>query len=297
MDKSPDWSLIEAFLAVAEAGSLSGAARTLGASQPTLGRRIAQLEAELGVELFHRRPRGLDLTESGLALVPDAEIARDAMNRIAIAAAGEQTQLSGTVRITASEMLSYFHLPAIISGLRRTEPEIEIELVPSDITSNLLFREADIAIRMYRPTQLDLVTQHIGDLAIAMYASREYLARRGTPAGPADLARHDLVGFDGNEAILDGYRTAGLPASRDWFGVRCDHNLAYWALVRVGCGIGFAQRNIADRYDDVVEIELGFPLPPLPVWLTAHEAMRRSPRIRRVWDVLRVELGAICAAA
>lgn len=165
---SLDWSLVQAFLAVAETGSLSAAARLLGTSQPTLGRQIKQIEQQLGAELFHRQPRGLALTDIGAALVQPASVMRDAVQRIALTAAGRQASLAGTVRITASVSTSALHLPPIIAGIRKLEPQIAIELVPSDDSRNLLYREADIAVRMYRPTQLDLVTQHIGDIELAV---------------------------------------------------------------------------------------------------------------------------------
>lgn len=297
MEKTPDWSLFEAFLAVAEGGSLSEAARVLGTSQPTLGRHIAALEQDLGLELFQRHPKGLSLTEEGLTILPRARQMREAVNGIALAAAGREADLSGTVRVTASEMLSFFHLPAMIARIRTAHPEIQIELVPSDLTSNLLFREADIAIRMYRPTQLDLVTRHLGDLPIRMFAARRYIDERGTPRSADDLRRHDIVGYDANEAIISGMRMAGLPAERGWFGVRCDNNLANWALVRAGCGIGFGQAVVGLSDPELVEIDIGLPLPPLEVWLTAHEAMRRSARVRRVWDRLADDLGALCRSA
>ncbi|MBM1220606.1 LysR family transcriptional regulator [Ponticoccus sp. SC2-23] len=297
MEKTPNWSLFEAFLAVAEGGSLSEAARVLGTSQPTLGRHIAALEQDLGLELFQRHPKGLSLTEEGLTILPRARQMREAVNGIALAAAGREADLSGTVRVTASEMLSFFHLPAMIARIRTAHPEIQIELVPSDLTSNLLFREADIAIRMYRPTQLDLVTRHLGDLPIRMFAARRYIDERGTPRSADDLRRHDIVGYDANEAIISGMRMAGLPAERGWFGVRCDNNLANWALVRAGCGIGFGQAVVGLSDPELVEIDIGLPLPPLEVWLTAHEAMRRSARVRRVWDRLADDLGALCRSA
>jgi DNA-binding transcriptional LysR family regulator len=297
MEKTPDWSLFEAFLAVAEGGSLSEAARVLGTSQPTLGRHIAALEQDLGLELFQRHPKGLSLTEEGLTILPRARQMREAVNGIALAAAGREADLSGTVRVTASEMLSFFHLPAMIARIRTAHPEIQIELVPSDLTSNLLFREADIAIRMYRPTQLDLVTRHVGDLPIRMFAARRYIDERGTPRSADDLRRHDIVGYDANEAIISGMRMAGLPAERGWFGARCDNNLANWALVRAGCGIGFGQAVVGLSDPELVEIDIGLPLPPLEVWLTAHEAMRRSARVRRVWDRLADDLGALCRSA
>ncbi|SEW46033.1 transcriptional regulator, LysR family [Cognatiyoonia koreensis] len=280
-----DWSLVQAFLSVAETGSLSAAARELGASQPTLGRQIKQIETQLGATLFRRQPRGFTLTETGAALVAPARAMREATQQMALIAAGQQEALQGSVRITASTATSCYHMPSIIAAIRTAEPEIEIELVPSDDTRNLLYREADIAVRMYRPTQLDLITQHIGDITLGVFAAQSYIDRRGMPERGA-LMHHDFVGFDTNPAILDGMQQAGFEVDRTFFGVRCDDNIAYWELVRAGCGIGFAQACVGRADPSVRELDFGYPLPALPIWLTAHEAMRQTPRIRRVWDLL-----------
>ncbi|MCB1411484.1 MAG: LysR family transcriptional regulator [Rhodobacteraceae bacterium] len=281
-----DWSLVQAFLAVAETGSLSAAARALGRSQPTLGRQIKAIEDQLGADLFHRQPRGFSLTEDGQALIEPARTMREAANRMTLAVAGHEARLEGTVRITASVAVSVWHLPPVLAGIREAEPRIRIDLVPTDRTSNLLYREADIAVRMYRPTQQDLIARHLGDVGIAAFAAKRYLARRGMPRDPQDLARHDLVGLDRDMLLIEGFRRGGLPATRDWFSTRSDDIVAAWELVRAGCGIGFAQRSLGARDPLVQEIDLGFPLPRLPVWLTAHPVMRRTPRIRRVWDLL-----------
>ncbi|MEJ6399266.1 LysR family transcriptional regulator [Yoonia sp. 208BN28-4] len=296
MDKSIstlDWSLVQAFLAVAETGSLSAAARDLDASQPTLGRQIKAMETQLAAELFHRNPRGLSLTDTGAALVAPARQMRDAMHQIVLTSAGQTDRLAGPVRITASAATSIYHLPQIIADIRQAEPEIAIELVPSDESRNLLYREADIALRMYRPTQLDLITRHIGDLALGMFASKDYVARRGTPQTPDDMLTHDFVGYDENPAIWEGFAQAGFDVGRDFFKTRCDDHIAYLELLRAGCGIGFAQCSIAAKDPDVQELDLQFPIPPLPIWLTAHEAMRQTPRIRRVWDLLADGLGRL----
>ncbi len=281
-----DWSLVQAFVAVAETGSLSAAARALNASQPTLGRQIKTLEAQLEAELFTRQPRGLVLTETGATLLAPAQAMRDAANQITLTAAGTSARLDGTVRITASVMTAIYHLPPIIADIRRAEPNIAIELVPSDQTTNLLYREADIAVRMYRPTQLDLVTRHIGDLPLAAYAAHSYLDGRAETLAPDTIEDHDFVGYDTDTQIIDGFANAGITVSRDFFNTRCDDNMAYWHLVRAGCGIGFGQRSVAENDPLVRELPIPFPIPSLPVWLTAHEAMRKTPRIRRVWDLL-----------
>lgn len=283
---SLDWSLVQAFLAVAEGGSLSEAARRMGASQPTLGRQIRQIEDLLGVALFTRRPRGLDLTDTGAEMLPHAQAMRAAMRGLSLVAAGHQQALDGPVRVTASHVVAHYILPGILAGLRRDAPGITIDLVPSDTTENLLFREADIAIRMYRPTQLQIVTRHLGDLAICAFASDAYLARRGMPQSPGDLARHDLVGYDRSEMILRAMHEAGWPAERDWFTTRCDSQVTYLELVRAGCGIGFGQRHWIEADPTLSVIDLGVDIPPLPVWLAAAEAMRAAPRVRRVWQAL-----------
>lgn len=290
MDKSLtnlDWSLLQSFLAVAELGSLSAAARKLGASQPTLGRQIKQIEQQLGVTLFHRQPRGFSLTEIGAELLPPARAMRDAAMQVSLAAAGREQQTAGTVRITASVFVAHFILPPIIAKIRRTHPEISIDLLPNDASDNLLFREADIALRMYRPTQLDVITRHLCDLPLGMFAQVDYLNRKGRPHSIDDVLNgHDLVGYDVDEQILLGMRQMGLAADRDWFQTRCDEAVIYWALVREGCGIGFAQTHLGRRDPTVEQILPDMDIPPLPVWLTAHQAMRQTPRIRRVWDIL-----------
>jgi len=253
--------------------------------QPTLGRQIKQMEQQLAADLFTRQPRGFVLTETGSALVAPATQMRAAMHQIALTAAGQQASLKGTVRITASIVLSASHLPPIIANIRAAEPDIAIELAPSDDTRNLLFREADIAIRMYRPTQLDLITQHIGDIPLGMFAAKSYLAKRGTPTLQTFL-QHDFIGYDANPAIIDGFRAAGFDVDRDFFKTRTDDQHAYWELVCAGCGIGFSQASIGHADPRVQEVDMNFQIPPLPMWLTAHEAMRQTPRIRRVWDLL-----------
>jgi len=291
----PDWSLLRSFLAVVEAGSLSRAARDLGLSQPTLGRQIAELEGTLGVALFARHPRGLRTTEAGQALVAPARAMRDAAAEAALAAAGRAAAPRGTVRVTASVYVAHHILPPLIAALRADAPEITIELVASDTSDNLLFREADIALRMYRPTQLDVVTRHLGDLPLGFFAAQSYLARRGAPSGPEDLPDHDLVGYDRDERLISGLRARGLPATRDWFVVRCDSQTVYWELVRAGAGIGIGQVPVAAADPGVVRVLADAPLPVLPVWLTAHPALRHTPRVARVWDALAAGMASYLA--
>ena len=281
-----DWALVQAFLAVAEQGSLSAAARRLGASQPTVGRQIKAIENELRLDLFRRHPKGFELTEAGAALVAPAKAMREAMREIALYAAGQEVALAGAVRITASEMVSHHLLPPILARIRQEAPDIEVELAPSDTAENLLYREADIAVRMFRPEQLDVVARYLGEIELGIFASKAYVARCGVPKGPQDMIAHDLVGYDRSELIIRGMREAGFEISREDFNIRCDNQTTYWELVRAGCGIGFGQAMVARRDLDMVEIDFGFPLPSLPVWLAAHQGLRHTPRVRLVWEML-----------
>ncbi|WP_377191595.1 LysR family transcriptional regulator [Ruegeria meonggei] len=289
MDKSlthSDWSLIQSFLAVAETGSLSAAARRLDRSQPTLGRQIHALEDELGVSLFDRHARGLKLSDVGAQLLPMAQQMHLAMNTFSLTAAGQSQQLEGSVRITASVFASHHLLPAILAHIRVEEPAIQLDLVATDATENLLYREADIAVRMYRPEQVDLISRYLGDVPLCFCAARSYLDRVGRPEKPEDLFDHDLVGFDANEQIITKMQEKGWPANRGSFATRCDLQSAYWELIRAGCGIGFSQVQVAEA-DPLVEVlPLDVAIPVLPVWLAAPQAMRQTPRIRRVWDLL-----------
>ena len=289
MDKAlthADWSLIQSFLAVAETGSLSAAARQLDRSQPTLGRQIHALEEELGVSLFDRHARGLKLSDVGNQLLPMAQQMHQAMNAFSMTAAGQSQELEGTVRITASVFASHHLLPPILAHIRQQEPAIQLELVATDATENLLYREADIAVRMYRPEQMDIVSRYLGDVPLCFCAATTYLNRVGRPKTPEDLFHHDLVGFDANEDIIRKMQEKGWPASKDSFATRCDLQSAYWELIRAGCGIGFSQVQVAEE-DPLVEVlPLDVKIPILPVWLAAPQAMRQTPRIRRVWDLL-----------
>ncbi|MEZ5911584.1 MAG: substrate-binding domain-containing protein [Paracoccaceae bacterium] len=174
-----------------------------------------------------------------------------------------------------------------MAALRVAEPRIAVEIVASDTSENLLFREADIAVRMYRPEQLDIISRHLGDMPLGLFASHSYLRRHGRPDGFEALKSHRFVGHDRNDTIIRGMRDVGWIVTRDWFMTRCDDQNTYWELVRAGCGLGFGLRALGGDDPDLVELPVpGVTLPVLPVWLAAHEAIRHSPRIRRVWDAL-----------
>lgn len=292
MDKlsSLDWSLVRAFLAVAEEGSLSAAARALGSSQPTLGRQVREAEEALGVRLFERHAKGLSLSKIGHAILPAAQAMRAAAGEISLIAAGQDQAPTGVVRITASVIVSHYVLPPILAQLRAEEPGIKIELDATDSTDNLLFREADIALRMYRPEQLDMVTRHVVDLPLGLFAARSYLDRVGRPDSGEDLMEMDWVGYDRSDLMVKGMRAMGWDVARDFFATRTDDQAANFRLIEAGCGVGIAQVATGNSSPHVERLFEDMEMPSLPVWLTVHEALRRVPRIARVWEALAHDL-------
>lgn len=285
-----DWSLIPSLLAVAQHGSLSAAARASGTSQPTLGRHVAEAEARLGLALFARTPRGLVPTEACEALLPAARAMAEAAHALTLAAAGREARLKGAVRLTASRIVSAHILPPILARLRAAEPEIEIDLSPSDRQENLLHREADVALRMARPVQPDLIARHLADLPMALYASPGLLARHGTPATRDELLALPFVGFDRDDTMLRLMASLGAPRRREDFALRCDDQLVYWQMVRAGLGLGGMPTAVGDADPAVTRLPPIVQLPPLALWICAPPGLRGTPRIARVWDFLVAEL-------
>ncbi|RVD60861.1 LysR family transcriptional regulator [Mesorhizobium sp. M2D.F.Ca.ET.185.01.1.1] len=288
--KEFDWNLIKSFVAVAETGSLSGAARRLAASQPTLGRHIAELEAALGVTLFRRGRRGYELTEAGSTLYERGQAVSEQASAFSLLALGSVEAIEGTVRVAASEVVAAFVLPDMMARLGEEEPGIEVEIVASNQVENLLRRDADIAIRMVRPAQNELVARKVTDIPLCLCAASSYLDRRGRPAKPADLADHALVGFDRSDEIIRGLTSFGIPVGRSHFRFRTDNQIVLWEAVRSGNGIGIGQEPLVDRDPDIEKLPFDVPLPELPVWLAMHRDVRTSMRIRRVADFLHEEL-------
>jgi DNA-binding transcriptional LysR family regulator len=282
-----DWSLIRSFLAALDQGSLLGAARQLKTSQPTLGRHIAELESQWGVVLFERTGRGLVPTATALQLAESARAMEAGALQLSHTLTGAQSQSTGTVRITASVPVAVQLLPPILAQMRLALPDIQVELVSSNQVSNLLRREADIAVRMVRPDQGTLVAKKIGSVGVGAYAHRSYLARRSPPRLPADLLQNDLIGNDTDPSILRGFQALGYPVSREAFVLRTDDFIVQWQAVRAGLGIGFLADYMARSDPDVRPVLAGaLPIPALPMWLAVHREIRTNPRIRAVYDLL-----------
>jgi DNA-binding transcriptional LysR family regulator len=281
-----DWALVRSFLAVLDAGSLMGAARRLGAQQPTLSRHIAELEVQLGAPLFERTGRGVVPTAAALAIADAARQMEAGADQLAQRVAGRRDATSGSVRITTSQVAACYLMPPVLAALQQAEPGIQVELVASNQLSNLLRREADIALRMVRPAQSSLVARKLAELPIVAAAHQSYLQRQGTPRKPQELLQHRLIGYDRDETIERGFARLGLVLPREAFALRTDDQVAYGRLVASGAGIGFvALYNIA-HWPGVVPLLPMLQIPPLPCWLAVHREIRGSKVVRRVYDFL-----------
>ncbi len=285
MDLHFDWNRARAFLATADAGSFSGAARALGSTQPTVGRQVAALESELGVALFERVGRGLQLTATGLELVEHVRSMSEAAMRVSLTATGQALAIEGTVSISASEAIAAHLLPPIIGALRRARPRIEIELVVSNDPSDLHRREADIAIRNFRPKSQDLIARKIRDAQAHLYASHAYLERVG-PIAAADLRGAELFAFDRSPLMIDGFAAIGLEVTRSQFPIVTSNHLVQWALCKAGVGICAMMEEIGEAEPCVRRVLPSMAPLPVPIWLVCHREVKTSRRIRLVFDRL-----------
>lgn len=294
MNKSNfNWALIQSFLAALEHGSLLGAARATGVSQPTLGRHIAELEHQLRLVLFERTGRGLQPTAQALSLADAArEMQAGAASFSRLASSAGQA-LQGRVRISATQPVACVLLPPVLARMRQAWPQIEVELVVSNEVSNLLLREADIALRMVPPGQGSLVARRIGQVRVQACASADYLSRRGVPRQAQDLLEHDLITGDRDRAVESGFAAMGLPPERMRCGLRTDDLDAQWAAVRGGLGIGFMSHHLVSTDTRVQAVLPELPLPVFPLWLVVHRELHTSARIRAVYDFLANDIAPI----
>ena len=286
MNNQFDWHLIRAFLAALDAGSLLGAAKKLQTTQPTVGRQVAQLEAQMGVVLFERTGRGLQPTATALSLADAARSMESGALQLARQLQAKQTQVQGTVRITASQPVAYQLLPPILASMRDALPEIQVELISSNQVSNLLRREADIAVRMVQPDQGTLIAKKLGSVSVGVYAHKSYLARFGTPQAPDDLLNHTLIGYDNDDVMIRGFANYGQSLGKEAFAIRSDDLIVQWQALCAACGIGFVADYMGRSQSDLVKILPMLKIPPLPMWLAVHREIRSNQRIRAVFDYL-----------
>lgn len=287
-----EWTALRDFVAVAETGSLSAAARSLGSSQPTVGRRIEQLEKQLNTLLFNRTSQGLILTQTGERVLTYARRMSDEALTIERISSGSNQRLEGSVRVTLTDMMGNQWLPALLPEFRRRYPGLCLEVVVDNRSLDLIKREADIAVRFFRPRQLDLVARRSVSINYGLYAAAEYLDRVGRPRHMRDFKQHYFVSYD--EAI---HRNATLKRLERLIGLdrivhRSNSSAGVLAAIKQSIGIGIAGCYFADQ-----ELQLQRLLPghfnySFEVWVVTHTDMHKSARIKAVFDFLIEKLEA-----
>jgi DNA-binding transcriptional LysR family regulator len=285
MDKL-DWNQLRAFLETAEAGSLSAAARKLGLTQPTLSRQVAAIEQRMGVTLFERVGKAMALTPTGLDLLEHARAMGAAAQALGVAASGRSQEVGGVVSVSASDAVATFLLPPLVQRLREQEPGIVVEVIPTNAFSDLLRREADIAVRHAKPEQPELIARLIREASARFYASENWVQAHGHPRSAEDAARLPFVGSDRSGQYLGYLQRHGLPVTEANFSAYADHTVAHWALVRQGLGIGAMMEEIARDTPGVVRVLDDVPPVRFPIWLVSHRELRTARRIRVVFEAL-----------
>ncbi len=286
MDKNISWDLYKSFLAVVREKSLSGAAKSLGIAQPTVGRHVDLLEQGLGTSLFTRSQSGFTPTDAGLKLLPYAESIASNAQALFREISDYSSAVKGTVRITASDVISVEVLPKILTDLQNKYPELSVELVASNSAKNLLEREVDIAVRMFKPTQQALIVRKVGETELGWFAHKSYLKRRGSPRNEAELRDHCLIGFDVETEFVRSFKNKIGHIEREHLSLRTDNDLVQLSSIRNGFGIGMCQAKIAAKDSNLVRI-LGEEInPKLGLWITMHENLKTTTRYKIVFAAL-----------
>jgi len=281
-----DWNQTRAFLATAEEGSLSAAARALGLTQPTLGRQVTALENELGVVLFERTGRSLVLTKPGIELLDHVRAMAEAANRISLTASGQSQIIEGQVRITASDLTSAYILPTALQQLRTAAPLLEIDVVATNDIRDLLRREADIAIRHVRPAQHDLIARLVSEETAHFYAAQSYLDTHGIPTLAGGLGKHHFISFGDVQRMLGYMKPLNIGLTRDNFRLGSETGVVAWEMARNGLGIAIMSEKIATQFPEMERVLQEIDPFIFPVWLTTHRELHTSRRIRLVFDLL-----------
>lgn len=287
-----DWNLLRSFIAVCETGTLTAAAERLGTTQPSVGRHVRDLESRLGETLFVRKPGRLEPTPRAHALLEATLAMRHAVRDAERLFTGGGEQVAGAVRVAVSEAYGYHVVPQILGPLLHEQPELEIELAVSNRIDNLLRRDADIAVRFGRPQQDGVIARKVGETELGLYAHESYLARFGEPTEVVSPAGGVVAGFDRERWPLETLVRGPMPAAPLRFRFRSDAVLARQAAVESGAAMGVFLADVAAERPGLRRVLADRLALRQEVWLCAHDELRRSARMRVVWERLGAALEA-----
>jgi DNA-binding transcriptional LysR family regulator len=287
MQKMPDmdWDDIRFFLTTARSGSLTAASRRLGSQQSTVGRRIDALEKSLGLRLFQRHAQGLTLTDDGRRILHAAEAMDAAANTLLRMSVADTTDIHGSVRIAAPQGLGAHLIAPHLIQMHARYPRLDITLHTSAASSDLTHGEADIAVRLFRPDESELVVRRAGEMGLGLYAARTYLENQGTPVDTADFPRHRYIGYGEGLAHLEENRWLQDLVGDARFVLRCDDTLTRMAAVETGLGLAVLPHFLARRMPQLQRVGRE-EAPPKTIWLVMHQDLRHVARVRAVLDWL-----------
>ena len=279
-----DWDDLRFFLALSRHGSLSAAAKVLHVAQSTVGRRLASLEANLGVRLLNRTPDGYVRTLAGEGVSRRVERLEAEALSIERDVGGHDTRLAGLVRVTCAETVATHILAPCFATLHQQQPNIMIELIPNPRELSLSMREADISVRLRHPDQHDLIVRRIGSIAFGLYGSTDYLERHVALDPENGCAGQQIIiqTEDIQDATQTGWLTALAPQAQVTLQTS-SHEAAVLAAMHGG-GLACLARFRADKEAGLVRIEVPTPIPAAGIWLVVHQDNRQMPRIRAVLD-------------
>jgi DNA-binding transcriptional LysR family regulator len=281
-----DWNRAKAFLVTAEKGSYSAAAKALNLTQSTLGRQVQALEEELGVVLFDRGGKGIQITPIGLDLIEHVKAMAEGASKLSLAAMGQSEELEGTVTITASEANSAFLLPPVIRKIRSLAPGINIEIVAKNDSADLRKREADIAVRHFQPKQPDLIIKKVSDSLGNFYATKEFIKKNGPFKSVKDLSEVNFVGMGDIASFIEGMKTFGINLTKNNFPIITESHFVHWNLVKEGLAVGIMPHSIGDKDKSVERVLKNYKGINFPTWIVSHRELRTNRRIRFVFDQL-----------
>lgn len=280
-----DWNDLRFFLAIARAKTLSGAAKHLHVTQSTVGRRLASLEASMGVRLLQRVADGYEMTLAGEAVRPYAErIEVDALT-LERQVSGNDTRLEGVVRVASLPMVASHLLAPCFAILQHSHPNIMIELMLNVPTTALSAHDVDISIRLTPFEQHELVVRKIGTMAFGLYASTSYLERYGEPSVADGCAGHRLISFLEETPPAQAAWLSEHAAEAKVVMKSDSYEMQYWSVL-AGGAVALLPRFRGDAEPALCRIETGVPLPTADISLAVHRENRHTPRVRTVLDCI-----------
>lgn len=281
-----DWNHARAFLATAQSGSLSAAARRLGLTQPTLSRQVSALETELGLTLFERVGRGLEITQAGRDMLAHFATMGQAAEDAMLAATGQSQSVEGRVSLSVSDIIAARFMPQALVRLRELAPGIEIELLAVNHISDLQRREADIALRHVRPAEPELIARNLGEASGMLYGAESYLDSLAPLRTLPDLSAARFVSTGDPEEFVSYLNARGYTLQRANVACATRSGIAAWEMVKQGLGLGVMMSDVGDRTLGVRPVLPELTTVHYPNWLTTHRELHTSKRIRIVFDFL-----------